>query len=430
MNKTTRYILVIGIVGSFFLATWSYIFVLKWIFILSVISFGLQLIIFTSTSKKPTIFLSLLNIPAFLALSLPVVDYFLKPPEYHNEEKPAYSMALARQGGGSFISFWNQFSNLWIRDFKDKLVEPDPEGKLPYIPRKNSCMPFYEGVVCTNSERLIGPEIKYERGQAFRILTIGESTTQGVPLDKEYLPWPRLLEKIIENKFTCSKPIEVLNGGLAGYTIKDSNIRLPSLISNFDPDIVLSYHGANSFPLIFNSIPPAAIKLPPYIAYRPSYLIHKLEMRWRTREFYKNNTNWNASDQNIQSSNLAAEYRKLENIIKSNHKKLFFITFNLSIDEGSPQDAIQFYKQGFPLADATITLNNIQTKILREISEGLGIKLIDSSKNLHGTYDQDNFIDLVHFTKKGDRIMANNVFEGIAPYLIEDKSLRCIQNNY
>ncbi len=417
--------LALGVLTALFVAGWAYVYVKKALFIGAVMAFGLQLIVFTSLSKKPTIWLSLLNVPAFLALCLPVADYFLKPPDLKVDGKPAYSLVLARQQDGSFAVWWNQFSTLWTKDFREKLIEPDPNGLLRYVPRANVCMPFFEGKVCTNSVRLIGPELAYEKGEAFRILAIGESTTQGVPLDMEYLPWPRVLEQLITKQLACSRPVEVLNGGVAGYTVRDNNKRLASHLTMFAPDVILSYHGANSFPLVFNSIPPATIKLPPHISYRPSYLIHKLEMRWRTREFYRTTVHWNASDKDIFDTDLASEYRALAEAVGKNKKKLFFLTFNLAIDEGSPEDAVLFYKQGFPLADGTITLNSIQTKILRTLGKELGVPVIDTSKNLNGTYDHDNFIDLVHFTKKGDKVMARNVFDSLVPYLTSEPTLRC-----
>lgn len=424
--------LALGALVALIVAGWSYVHVAKALFIIAVIAFGFLLIAFTTLSKKQTIWFSLLNVPAFLALCLPVADLLVKPAEQKIDGKPAYSLALAKQqGGGSFGVWWSQFSKLWTKDFREKLVEPDPDGILRYVPRVNACMPFLEGKVCTNSVRLIGPELVYEKGKAFRILAIGESTTQGVPLDAEYLPWPRVLEQLIGSHLACSKPVEILNGGVAGYTIRDNNLRMASHLATFDPDVILSLHGANSYPLLFNSqsgsspITGNSIKLPPRISERPSYLIRQLEFRWLTREFYRTTVNWSASDKDILKTDLALEYGKLAKTVSENNKKMFFLTYNLAINESSPEEAVLFYKQGFPLADAAITMNNIQTKIMRTVGEQYGVSVIDTSKGLNGTYDLDNFIDLVHFTKKGDRIMAKNVFDGLVPYLMTEPELLC-----
>lgn len=407
-------------------AGWAYIEVKKAIFIVAVIEFGLLLLAYTTTASRFSAWLSGLNGVALFALALPVVDYCLEPAVKQNDGlKPAYSLAIAKKTGGSFKLWWNEFSRIWTKDFREKLVEPDPEGLLPYIPRIKACMEFFEGKVCTNSLRLIGPELKYSEDEAFRILTIGESTTQGVPLDSEYLPWPRVLEHLINERLTCSQPIEVLNAGVAGYTIRDSVKRLEARLLPLKPQIILSYHGANSFPLLFKSVPSNRIVLPPRIADRPSYLIRRLEFRWRTREFYRKIVNWNVSDKDLMESSLADEYRKLIKIVRDNEIQLIFLTYNLSIDENSPEEAISFYKQGFPGADWAITINRIQTTILQNLGKEFNVPVIDTSKHLNGTYDRDNFIDLVHFTKKGDIAMAKNVLDGLIPHITSNPSLLC-----
>ena len=50
---------------------------------------------------------------------------------------------------------------------------------------------------------------------------------------------------------------------------------------------------------------------------------------------------------------------------------------------------------------------------------------IDTVPHLDGFWDDDLYLDLVHFTQAGNKRMAKIVFDGLADTLRKDPRLRC-----
>ncbi|WP_076588774.1 multifunctional acyl-CoA thioesterase I/protease I/lysophospholipase L1 [Vibrio ostreicida] len=76
---------------------------------------------------------------------------------------------------------------------------------------------------------------------AAKLLIIGDSLSAGyqMPLEKA---WPTLLAGVMEQK---GKSVTVVNGSISGDTTGNGIARLPALLSEHTPDIVLIELGAN-----------------------------------------------------------------------------------------------------------------------------------------------------------------------------------------
>src|SRR6185295_14895186 len=60
-----------------------------------------------------------------------------------------------------------------------------------------------------------GREISRDKGNAYRIVALGESTTFGATLRAEDKPWPELLEDLIRDRLKPGRPVEVINAGVS-----------------------------------------------------------------------------------------------------------------------------------------------------------------------------------------------------------------------
>jgi hypothetical protein len=76
-----------------------------------------------------------------------------------------------------------------------------------------------------------------------RIVCLGGSTTYGGGVPDYRLSYPNLLQTLLREHLRPE--IEVINAGVPGYSSLESLINLQLRVLEFDPDLVLIYHGIN-----------------------------------------------------------------------------------------------------------------------------------------------------------------------------------------
>lgn len=79
---------------------------------------------------------------------------------------------------------------------------------------------------------------------AFRIMTVGGSTTFDSDVTRDDKAWPSRLEHYL-NATPGSIPVEVVNAGVPGYHALDNLIRLQTELYRYHPDVILLYDGHN-----------------------------------------------------------------------------------------------------------------------------------------------------------------------------------------
>src|SRR5262245_31564768 len=100
--------------------------------------------------------------------------------------------------------------------------------------------------VITNSFGMRSPPITRAKAPGvYRILSLGESTTFGERVEQEQT-YSAVLEKRL-NARNDGRRYEVLNAGAPGYTIVQSGEYLSRFGIDFEPDVILIYHGYNDF---------------------------------------------------------------------------------------------------------------------------------------------------------------------------------------
>ncbi|MCL5099211.1 MAG: hypothetical protein M1608_17075 [Candidatus Omnitrophica bacterium] len=377
-----------------------------------------------------------INTLILFSVSLPLVDLFYRAPGIYGQDalrkmsqaikEKAYSYEVARGNPVLFRNWWRYYSKEWFQ-MRSEVQMPDPNGVLPFRLKPNSRADFINCLVRINSLGFRGREFKRDKGDHYRIVALGESTTMGATIQASDKPWPNVLEQMIRSRLKCSKPVEVINGGVWAYTLEDNLNRFKQDILPLKPDMIISYHGYNGFYFLDRALAPIRIGDLPLFEDRPSYLLAQAEYSlklWNFRRKYTKNLveplDLDAFKEKVVHSEYAHLYEELMALCRTNKIKLVIANFNMAANENSPEDVVQFYSGGFPTVSTDIKANLLHNYMLTQIvHQNDSLRLIDTSRGLDGCPDM--YIDLVHFTQEGRNQLAKNIFEGIKDMLPQEE---------
>ncbi len=346
-----------------------------------------------------------------------------------NVEK-SFSYHTAKGNPLAFRKWWREYVNEWY-SIKYKLEKPDPSGHLPFLLIPNASVRFMDGRININSLGFRNKEFDVNKNEQFRIVAIGESTTFGATISKNDIPWPAILEKQISEKMDCEVDIEVINAGVESYNLENNLNRLQKDVLPLQPDMIISYHGFNGFSFIIDSLESMKAKdVPIFDPARPSRLLALVEYRFNILIFKMRYFNENINKDGLQidddqllNTPYAELYRELIDIAQTNGIPLVLCSFNMAVNQNSPEDVIQFYKAGFPRVRVQILANALHNRMLKLLSDKEHFIFADTSSQLDGEYT-DKYIDLVHFTQKGRNQLARNIYHSIKQPLL-DAELGC-----
>ena len=83
-----------------------------------------------------------------------------------------------------------------------------------------------------------------------------------------------------------------------------------------------------------------------------------------------------------------------------------------------------FYGAVFRPIDDIIAANAAHNRLIRLIGRELDAPVVDAGAGVDGVWDDDLFLDIVHFTERGNALYARNMFAALLPVLASD-GLRC-----
>ncbi len=339
-----------------------------------------------------------------------------------NARRQYYLYDVAKKNPVAFGRWWNYYVVQWRRAEK-KIYERDPDPILAYHLRPHSHARVAQSTFSINSRGFRGREIAAEKGDAYRIVALGESTTFGVTLSPEDRPWPELLEQLIRERLKPRRPVEVINAGVPGYRLDQNLRRFAKDILPLKPDMVISYHGINAFSLLRDAVPFAPAARPPAYKERPLRLLADAEYRLRLIRFQHRQPPRHTPHPGTLADPLAtpyaALYRQLIQLAQTNHFRLVLANFSMAVNEQSDPALVEFYQPGNPDAAWQIQANRVHSTIVRELAEQHPeVCFVDTHPHLDGEHDK--FIDLVHFAPPGDRQLAENFYDALRPILTAD----------
>lgn len=349
-------------------------------------------------------------------------------PESDGEPAVAHGFEAARGSPERFARWWKRYVEEWLHTRADTMMD-DPRGVNPFVPRPGARGRFLDSEIRINALGFRGPEILRDKGDRFRIVALGESTTFGATIRRGDRPWPELLEEKLNRELGCGATVEVVNAGIPGWTLANNNARLAHDILPLEPDVILSYHGYNGFPYLTHQLPSMTVAHPPRTPERPSELLRRVEERLRLWWFRRRFRVARAADVPIPASELqatryAAEYRSLAVFARHHGIRLVLSNFNMAVNEASPEPVIRFYEAAFPDVRIRLLTNRLHTHLVREMGAIHEVPVIDTSAGIDGNHEEA-FIDIMHFTQRGRERFVENLYSGIRDILVREPRLRC-----
>jgi lysophospholipase L1-like esterase len=376
--------------------------------------------------RPPFLVVQAANTLLLVLIGLPVADLLVRP-DYRLDDNPDtgkryYSYEFARKNPTAFAHWWNHFVEEWAT-LRKSITLPDPTGDAPFILRPSSEGKMFASLVRINNLGFRGPDIPFEKGNAYRIVTLGESTTFGHTIAATDVPWPELLQQLIQAKLHPDRPVQVINAGIPSYNIRLNVQRLTKQILPLQPDLIISYHGYNGFMWLQPALPPAHGKGPPAYVDRPLKLLADSEYRLKMIAYRHERMSVNLSTNRIPDDPMKTEfaraYEDLFQIALTNRIQLVLANYAMAVNAGSDADVVTFYRAVFPLVLSQIRANEVHSQIVERLAQlHPEVCLVDTHPGLDG--QQEKFIDLVHFTGDGEQFFAETMFRGIEPILKRD----------
>lgn len=246
------------------------------------------------------------------------------------------------------------------------------------------------------------------------IVCLGESTTWGSAATDNAATWPELLEAKLAARYPQLN-VRVFNLGVPTGTTAYSVAALTLLGVRLHPDLVIVYHGANEYGTMlstdfrydhshhFHDFNPDSAwyglrrNLPPLLlrSYAVAYTAALIDRRLGVDSMGFHIVKDNPDKEAFPSRGVGVTMENLGTIAaiaRGEGGEALFSTF-------------QFYDGNSP---SPRLLNDA----LREFFDSRGLWYVDQEK-LIPDYDRSINIDEVHFTRKGDEMMAENFFEAI-----------------
>jgi lysophospholipase L1-like esterase len=332
--------------------------------------------------------------------------------------------------------------------FEEIFVEPHPY--LPYVNKKNFPTPkttkatyplhkeknYTFGQYFTNNMGYLnGPDgnrdiIIPKPKDLIRINCLGASTTGNyLDFDGKKTSYPLELERILKEKFPERK-LEVNNCGVGGRTSAEILIDFALNIIDTQPDIVVIYHGYNDlvpsltpdFKSDYSHAKRNLGEVWPY--YKVSSMYPDLPIALYNYfivqffgQFFGQNIRYSLLDAisrgkvDITSDfiGLQTYQRNIEHIVnlcKSNGIRVILSTFCHYLYEDVKNSKIHHkYHEGVLL----------ENQAMMEIAENYAIPLVDN--NIIFPYEERYFVDSIHFSPDGMKILAENISLPIIEYL-------------
>jgi lysophospholipase L1-like esterase len=277
-----------------------------------------------------------------------------------------------------------------------------------------------ESHISINSRGFRGREIADPKGQTYRIVALGESTTFGYTINPEDKPWPELLEQLINRELKPARPVEVINAGIPGITLPENLNRFSDDILPLKPDMIICYHGINGFQLLDKAMPPLRGKPPPVYRKRPLPLLADCEYRLKLLA-YQHTRGARGSSRPPTFSNLldteyARAYCSLIDIARTNNIRLVLANFPLAVNQQSPPELVEFFSRRHKRTDWYIRANAAHGMMVEELARAHSeVSFVNTRPHLDG--EEEKYIDLMHLTQEGDRQLAWTFFDGIRDML-------------
>jgi hypothetical protein len=145
-------------------------------------------------------------------------------------------------------------------------------------------------------------------------------------------------------------------------------------------------------------------------------MLSKVESKFRKMIYYANKGIWVPNRDSVNNGSTAKKIETLVQLCSMNNITLVLPSFNMAVDENSPQEVIKFYESVFSTARLYFEDTKKLDAIYLDLSQRYkGVYLIGVSSEVNLHYE-DAFIDLVHLTQIGRDRFANHIYNNLLNY--------------
>ncbi len=319
-------------------------------------------------------------------------------------------LQVVPEGGPSDPSFYQPAEN---RLYK---LLPDSQGQ--YKNRLGESNPYR-----INNLGFRGPDISGEKPEnVYRIICLGDSCTFGEGLGGDTVPYPRILENIL-NESARGVRFEVVNAGVPGYNTIDGFYWIRDELMTLSPDLVTILFGWNDHWL--TDRPPYEEAAKNSRVVRLHDILHKLNIyRLLSRMIYR--LRWKSHQErlmiefeNSRFEVLPHEYQTnlsgMRSMVKSGGADVILMT--------SPSGIMPGHEPAYLLKLGVI--NNLETlpalhetynNVVRKTARENGVLLVDPAKAFKGREDEffdDRLVDPIHPNYAGHQFIARMLAEAV-----------------
>ena len=271
------------------------------------------------------------------------------------------------------------------------------------------------------------------RATRFAFSPSASSQTFGPTLRDGERPWPELLQDLFDRHTECGRRVEVINAGTEAYTLEDNLERMRRDILPLKPDLILSAHGMNGLlALGLRRVPepnePGVRPRASALVGRAVLTIERAAHDWRSRNSAEAQPAAlpAMTDAELMQSRYAEAYRKLIALARDNGVDIALADSSMAINQDSPRAVKDFYGAVFKPIDDIIAANAAHNRMVRLIARDERAPFIDMTGGVDGQWDDDLYLDIVHFTEAGNERVAGVIFRQLLPILAERDGLRCV----
>ncbi|MEZ5502867.1 MAG: SGNH/GDSL hydrolase family protein [Halioglobus sp.] len=255
---------------------------------------------------------------------------------------------------------------------------------------------------------------------------MGASTTFCGEVSNDAMAWPNLVVEGLRGRFP-GIDIDYVNAAVPGYTTQTSLKNLNYRIENLHPDIVIIYHATNDLSQEVWKLAESQGLTPSSSNNQPSWLAQHM-LLWDLAEkniriiFAQHTAESEVGRVSLDEKRFGESFRsdlgQLVEAASSGGRTVAVVTFSArlrpeqSLEEKKKSAVSALFYMPFMSLDGLLFGYKRYNEIIREVARNHNAILIEGENLIPG--DATHFVDSVHFTDTGSRLMADRVINSLS----------------
>lgn len=279
---------------------------------------------------------------------------------------------------------------------------------------------FASRTIQINALGLRGPELTLPKPNGtLRLAFIGGSSTFCTEVSSNDAVWPHLVWERLQ-KQTPQRHMDYINAGVTAYSTKQSLIHLQKIVAPLQPDLIVILHGSNDMTLETRALAEKqGLTSKPFTHSWISnhslfwFLVEK-NLQIRSVQANKERLTSFPTDFGLpfeeNLTHLIREAQKVSRLVAVSTTSQQIRKEHTSETNKRAAASSQYYMP-FLSPEALLDAFDRYNAVIRRVARKTGALLLDIESRIPG--DPEHFVDAVHFTDTGNRVMAEQVTTGI-----------------